>query len=177
MPQPTDGFPEGAARADLGTLAVSLTVDESLYPLDAVYGAAFAFLDRCYVVLDRPEPARLRVTLTGRLLPHGIFEIPALVLASAVVLRMGAILVTPQIGKSMGQVILELFAGWLKLFLGGIALAGSRLHPRLIRHDIHDHSGHRPDRQRQRAKRLHRAFLVLLHVLLIGERQPLHHDQ
>jgi len=66
MPQPTDGFPEGAARADLGTLEVSLTVDESLYPLDAVYGAAFTFLDRCYVVLDRPEPSRLRVTLTGK---------------------------------------------------------------------------------------------------------------
>jgi His-Xaa-Ser system protein HxsD len=66
MPQPTDGFPDGTARADLGTLEVSLTVDESLYPLDAVYGAAFAFLDRCYVMLDRPEPARLRVTLTGK---------------------------------------------------------------------------------------------------------------
>lgn len=52
------------------------------------------------------------------LLPHGIFEIPALMLASAVVLRMGAILVTPQIGKSMGQVIFEQFADWLKVFIG-----------------------------------------------------------
>jgi His-Xaa-Ser system protein HxsD len=66
MPEPTEGFPEGAARADLGTSEVSLTVDESLYPLEAVYGAAFTFLDRCYVVLDRPEPARLRVSLTGK---------------------------------------------------------------------------------------------------------------
>ncbi len=52
------------------------------------------------------------------LLPHGIFEIPALMLASAVVLRMGAVLVTPQTGKSMGQIILEQLADWLKVFLG-----------------------------------------------------------
>lgn len=52
------------------------------------------------------------------LLPHGLFEIPALMLSSAIVLRMGAVLVTPQTGKSMGQVILELLADWTKLFLG-----------------------------------------------------------
>ncbi len=52
------------------------------------------------------------------LLPHGIFEIPALMLASAVVLRMGAVLVTPQMGKSMGQIMLEQLADWLKVFLG-----------------------------------------------------------
>ena len=52
------------------------------------------------------------------LLPHGIFEIPALMLASAVVLRMGAVVVTPQMGKSMGQIILEQLADWLKVFLG-----------------------------------------------------------
>ena len=48
----------------------------------------------------------------------GIFEIPALMLASAVVLRMGAVLVTPQIGKSMGQIVLEQLADWLKVFIG-----------------------------------------------------------
>jgi stage II sporulation protein M len=50
--------------------------------------------------------------------PHGIFEIPALVIGSAVVLYMGASLVTPQTGKSMGEVILELLADWVKIFLG-----------------------------------------------------------
>ena len=55
---------------------------------------------------------------TAGLLPHGIFEIPALMLASAVVLRIGAVLVTPQIGKSMGQIVLEQLADWLKVFLG-----------------------------------------------------------
>jgi uncharacterized membrane protein SpoIIM required for sporulation/ABC-type transport system involved in multi-copper enzyme maturation permease subunit len=52
------------------------------------------------------------------LLPHGLFEIPALMLASAIMLRIGAMLVTPQIGKSMGQVVFELLADWLKVFLG-----------------------------------------------------------
>ena len=52
------------------------------------------------------------------LLPHGIFEIPALMLSTAIVLRMGAVLVTPQMGKSMGQILLEQLASWLKVFLG-----------------------------------------------------------
>ena len=50
--------------------------------------------------------------------PHGIFEIPALMIGSAVVLYMGVSIVTPQIGKSMGEVILELLADWAKIFLG-----------------------------------------------------------
>jgi stage II sporulation protein M len=50
--------------------------------------------------------------------PHGIFEIPALMIGSAVALYMGASIVTPQTGKSMGEVILELLADWVKIFLG-----------------------------------------------------------
>lgn len=45
---------------------VSLSVDESVYPLDAVYGAAYVFIDRCFVLLDRPAPGRLRVTLAAK---------------------------------------------------------------------------------------------------------------
>jgi His-Xaa-Ser system protein HxsD len=66
MSQSVEGFPESMARADLGSAEVALTVDESVYPLDAVYGAAFTFLDRCYVLLDRPTPTTLRVTLTEK---------------------------------------------------------------------------------------------------------------
>ena len=50
--------------------------------------------------------------------PHGIFEIPALMIGSAVVLYIGASLVTPQTGKSMGEVIIELLADWAKIFFG-----------------------------------------------------------
>lgn len=51
-------------------------------------------------------------------LPHGIFEIPALMIGSAVVLYMGVAIVTPQTGKSMGEVILELLADWVKIYVG-----------------------------------------------------------
>ncbi len=44
-----------------GTLILEL--DESLYPKDAVYGAAYIFIDRCYVWLDRPKEGRLSVRL------------------------------------------------------------------------------------------------------------------
>lgn len=50
--------------------------------------------------------------------PHGVFEIPALMIGSAVVLYIGATLVTPQTGKSMGEIIIELLADWMKIFLG-----------------------------------------------------------
>ena len=50
--------------------------------------------------------------------PHGVFEIPALMIGSAVVLYMGVAIVTPQTGKSMGEVILELLADWAKIFIG-----------------------------------------------------------
>lgn len=52
------------------------------------------------------------------ILPHGIFEIPALIIASAAVLRIGVAMVTPQTGKSMGEVILDLLAGWARVFVG-----------------------------------------------------------
>jgi uncharacterized membrane protein SpoIIM required for sporulation len=59
------------------------------------------------------------VTLTvAGLLPHGIFEIPALVLASAAMLRIGVVLVTPQMGRSLGEVMLELLADWTKIAVG-----------------------------------------------------------
>lgn len=57
------------------------------------------------------------LTVSG-LLPHGIFEIPALILASAAMLRIGIVLVTPQMGRSLGEVTLELLADWTKIAVG-----------------------------------------------------------
>jgi uncharacterized membrane protein SpoIIM required for sporulation/ABC-type transport system involved in multi-copper enzyme maturation permease subunit len=51
-------------------------------------------------------------------LPHGAFEIPALMLASAAVLRIGVVLVTPQTGKSMGDVLISVLADWSTIFVG-----------------------------------------------------------
>jgi uncharacterized membrane protein SpoIIM required for sporulation len=39
-------------------------------------------------------------------------------LGSAAVLYIGAVIVTPQTGKSMGEVVLEMMAEWAKLFVG-----------------------------------------------------------
>jgi len=46
--------------------SVRLEVDAKLYPLEALYGAAYVFIDRCYVLLDRPDPTKWRVTLTPK---------------------------------------------------------------------------------------------------------------
>ncbi len=40
-----------------------LEFDEGLYPKDAIYGAAYIFIDRCYVHLDRPAPSRVSVRM------------------------------------------------------------------------------------------------------------------
>lgn len=58
-----------------------------------------------------------KVTLLG-ILPHGIFEIPALILSSAAVLYIGVALVTPASHRTMGEVMIEIFSDWLKVNLG-----------------------------------------------------------
>jgi uncharacterized membrane protein SpoIIM required for sporulation/ABC-type transport system involved in multi-copper enzyme maturation permease subunit len=57
------------------------------------------------------------LTLSG-ILPHGIFEIPAIILSSAAVLHLGAALVTPLPGRTLGEVLLQGLADWAKVSLG-----------------------------------------------------------
>jgi His-Xaa-Ser system protein HxsD len=45
---------------------LTLEFDEGLYPKDAIYGAAYIFIDRCYVHLDRPSAGRISVRLTPK---------------------------------------------------------------------------------------------------------------
>jgi len=73
-------------------------------------GGAFAIFELLGV---HPWPIFL-----GGVLPHGIVEIPALMIGSAAMLYFGVGLVTPQSGKSLGEVVLELLADWTKIFLG-----------------------------------------------------------
>lgn len=42
---------------------VSFVLDEALYPRDAVYGAAYLFVDRCFVFLSRPADDQVEVRL------------------------------------------------------------------------------------------------------------------
>ncbi len=53
---------------------VSFTLDEAIYPRDAVYGAAYLFVDRCFVFLSRPADQRIEV----RLKPKGEADAAAL---------------------------------------------------------------------------------------------------
>lgn len=48
---------------ELSERQIRFVVDEQLYPRDAVYGAAYIFIDRCYVLLDRPADQRVAVRL------------------------------------------------------------------------------------------------------------------
>lgn len=53
-------------KTTLGPGALEIELDEQLYPRDAIYGAAYVFIDRCYVHLDRAGEGRIRVTLRAK---------------------------------------------------------------------------------------------------------------
>src|SRR2546428_11058233 len=50
----------------LGSDHVSFDVDETVYPLEAIYGGSYLFVDRCFVFLSRPSPRVVNVRLTSR---------------------------------------------------------------------------------------------------------------
>ncbi len=45
---------------------MTLPVDTSLYPMEAVYGASYTFLDRAYVHLSKASDRSVEVRLVGR---------------------------------------------------------------------------------------------------------------
>jgi uncharacterized membrane protein SpoIIM required for sporulation len=51
------------------------------------------------------------------ILPHGIIELPAAIIATAFALRIGAALVSPPAGLDVGQGLLLVLADFLKVFL------------------------------------------------------------
>ena len=56
--------------------------------------------------------------LLALLVPHGIFEIPALIFATAAILRAAAFIAAPSTDKTVGEVWIEAGAYWLKVFVG-----------------------------------------------------------
>lgn len=56
--------------------------------------------------------------LAAFVLPHGILEIPAIVLAGGAILRLGATLATPAPGSSVGEALLKSLADWARVMLG-----------------------------------------------------------
>jgi len=68
MTNPTTdlGLPQSIVAHDPADGSVTVTVDATLYPLEALYGAAYIFIDRCYVLLDRPREGAHSVTLASK---------------------------------------------------------------------------------------------------------------
>ncbi len=54
----------------------------------------------------------------GFILPHGLFEIPAIVIATAAILQSGALQATPTTGKSIGEAWITSFGEWAKIMVG-----------------------------------------------------------
>lgn len=63
---PIEGFPTDIVSTDPAEGSVTLTVAGGVYPLEAIYGAAYIFLDRCYVLLDHPASGSYTITLTPK---------------------------------------------------------------------------------------------------------------
>ncbi len=57
-------------RLDAAGSSVTLALEIGLYPIDVLYGAAYIFIDRAYVLLDKDEgvgrPGRYLVHLRGK---------------------------------------------------------------------------------------------------------------
>jgi len=68
------GFPEDVVSLDSDApdaQAVSLRLDATLYPLGALYAAAYVFLDRAFLLLEAPDADHFRVTLAWKKSPPG----------------------------------------------------------------------------------------------------------
>ncbi len=66
-------------RTTLGQDRVELDFDEASFSRDAVYAAAFTFIDRCWVRLDKGDAGRLGVVLRAKsTAPPGSFDGEAL---------------------------------------------------------------------------------------------------
>jgi len=59
----------------------------------------------------------LGVAISG-ILPHGIFEIPALIFSCAAVLQIGAVLVAPDPRRTLGEILIEALADWARVWVG-----------------------------------------------------------
>ena len=57
------------------------------------------------------------VFLAAFVLPHGVLELPAILIAGAAILRLGAIMVTPARGLTVGEAWLHALADWSKVMI------------------------------------------------------------
>jgi len=76
----------------------------------SVIGGLFGFL--------KLQGFQLMPLFLNGILPHGIFEIPALILSCAAVFHIGLELITPQTRRTIGEVLLEALADWARIYVG-----------------------------------------------------------
>jgi Stage II sporulation protein M/ABC-2 family transporter protein len=56
--------------------------------------------------------------IEARILPHGVAEIPAIILAGAAILRMGVLMISPEKERTVGEAWLWAMGDWAKVTLG-----------------------------------------------------------
>lgn len=56
--------------------------------------------------------------LLGLVAPHGMLEIPAILIGGAAIVRLGATLTTPARGRTLGEAFMEALARWAQVMLG-----------------------------------------------------------
>lgn len=81
------------------------------------YIGNFAFIGGVLPLWKMLGISPLQVFIVG-VLPHGIFELPSVVLISSVVLHTGLELVTPKEGRTIGEAFIMSIADLLKIFVG-----------------------------------------------------------
>lgn len=47
-------------------MTVDVAVDASVYPIEVIMGAAYVFVDRCFLLLDRTQDGRIKVAFTPK---------------------------------------------------------------------------------------------------------------
>jgi len=79
------------------------------------------------------------VIFLAGILPHGILELPSVILASATAFQMGLRLVTPETGRSIGETMIIAFADVIKILVAVCipllilaALIEANLTPRIL---------------------------------------------
>jgi len=58
------------------------------------------------------------LTFVAGVLPHGLFELTAVIIATAAMLKVGVMLVSPNTDKSLGETLLLSLADWSRVFIG-----------------------------------------------------------
>ena len=63
---PSPSVARGPGFDASGMDRVVISVDQAVYPLDAIYGAAYVFLDRAYVYLEKDGKTKVKVSLVSK---------------------------------------------------------------------------------------------------------------